>query len=114
MAKVDSDLVVRDKERKALQRPLRTVNAMLLNEFLKERKKVEEQEASITELKSAMINQEATITQQQKDFRSAIAQQEKRMKALTEQLKEQAVQMQKIDAQIQIRKRSRKTVLNAQ
>ena len=45
---------------------------------------------------------------------SAIAQQQKRMKALTEQLKEQAAQMQKIDAQIQIHKPSPKTVLNTQ
>ena len=33
------------------------VNAMLLNEFLKEHRKVQEQEATITELKSTVAHQ---------------------------------------------------------
>jgi hypothetical protein len=37
------------------------VNTMLLNEFLKEHRKVEQQEATITQLKS-------TVAQQQTDF----------------------------------------------
>jgi len=43
---------------------------MLLNEFLKEHRKVEEQEATITQLKS-------TVAQQQKNFQAAIAQQQR-------------------------------------
>jgi hypothetical protein len=53
------------------------VNAMLLNEFLKEHKKVEEQQATITQLK--------------KDFGATIAQ-------LTTRLDEQAAQIQKVSA----------------
>jgi trimeric autotransporter adhesin len=114
VAQVNPDLVVRDKNGELLTVRYEAVNAMLLNEFLKEHKKVENQQARITELTSAMVSQEATIAQQQKDFRSAIAQQEERIKALTAHLKEQAVQIQKVEAQIQIRKPSRKTVLNTQ
>jgi septal ring factor EnvC (AmiA/AmiB activator) len=87
---------------------------MLLNELLKEHKRVETQQASIAQLKFTVARQEATISEQQNDFRSAIAQQEKRMTALTAQLKEQAAQIQKISAQIQISRPAPKTVLNNQ
>jgi len=62
------------------------VNAMLLNEFLKEHKRVEAQQATITELKST------------------VAQQQKGMEILTTQLKEQATQIQKVSAQIEMSK----------
>jgi hypothetical protein len=52
--KVNPDLVVRDKERKPYTVCYDQVNAMLLNEFLKEHRKVEEQEKTIVELKSGM------------------------------------------------------------
>ena len=44
------------------------VNAMLLNEFLKEHRKVEEQQATITQLESKVANQELTAAQQQKQI----------------------------------------------
>src|ERR1700730_4417382 len=43
-------------------------NAMLLNEFLKEHRKMQEQEANITQLKSTAAKQEATIAHQQKQI----------------------------------------------
>jgi|SRR5882724_1564106 len=45
--KVNPDLVVRDQEGKAYSVRYDQVNAMLLNEFLKEHRKNEEQEATI-------------------------------------------------------------------
>ena len=45
--KVNPDLVVRDKEGKPYSVRYDQVNAMLLNEFLKEHRKNEEQEATI-------------------------------------------------------------------
>jgi len=54
----------------------------LLNEFLKEHKKVEEQQARIADLNSRVAKQEVTIAQQQKG-----------MEAFTAQLKEQAAQI---------------------
>ena len=44
------------------------VNAMLLNEFLKEHRKVEEQQATITRLESKVANQESTAMRQQKQI----------------------------------------------
>jgi Tfp pilus assembly protein PilN len=41
------------------------VNAMLLNEFLKEHRKVEEQQATITQLKAEL---QATATRQQRQI----------------------------------------------
>ena len=52
------------------------VNAMLLNEFLKEHRKVQEQEQKLQK-------QEATIVRQQKVFESKFAQQQKQIEALT-------------------------------
>jgi septal ring factor EnvC (AmiA/AmiB activator) len=70
------------------------VNAMLLNEFLKEHKKVEEQQASIADLKST------------------VALQQKEMQVLTAQLKEQAAQIQKVSAQLELNKPAPSTVAN--
>ena len=67
------------------------VNAMLLNEFLKEHKKVEEQQATITQLK--------------KDFGATIAQ-------LTTRLDEQAAQIQKVSAQLEASKPASQVVNN--
>jgi septal ring factor EnvC (AmiA/AmiB activator) len=64
------------------------VNAMLLNEFLKEHKKVEEQQATIRRLKWNDTKQEVTISELKKD-----------MGVLTAQLKEQAADIQKVNAQ---------------
>jgi len=69
------------------------VNAMLLNEFLKEHRKVQEQQATITELKS-------TVVQQQKRF----AEEEKQIAAL-------ASDLQKVSAQIEMDKRAPRVVL---
>jgi endosialidase-like protein len=54
VAKVNPALVLPDKEGKPYTVRYDTVNAMLLNEFLKEHRKVEQQEAAITELKSGV------------------------------------------------------------
>jgi hypothetical protein len=98
VAKVNPDLVVRDKEGNPYSVRYDQVNAMLLNEFLKERKKVEDQYATIAQLKSDATKQEvATI-----DLKAMVAQQQKAMEVLTAQLKEQAVQIQRVSAQLAI------------
>jgi hypothetical protein len=60
------------------------VNAMLLNEFLKEHRKVEKQQATIGNLMST------------------VAQQQKSMEAVTARLDQQATQIQKVSAQIEL------------
>src|SRR5207237_1655159 len=49
--KVNPDLVVRDQDGKINSVRYEAVNAMLLNEFLKEHQKVEEQGATIAQMK---------------------------------------------------------------
>jgi uncharacterized coiled-coil protein SlyX len=74
--KVSPDLVTRNDKGETETVRYEAVNAMLLNEFLKEHRKVEEQQATITELKS-------TVAQQQKDFQATAAHQQKQIEALT-------------------------------
>src|SRR6266487_1612303 len=52
--KVNPDLVARDDQGKPYTVRYEAVNAMLLNEFLKEHRKIEEQEATIAQLKKGM------------------------------------------------------------
>jgi hypothetical protein len=85
--KVSADLVVRDKEGKVNAVRYEAVNAMLLNEFLKEHRKVQELEATVAE-------------------------QRKGMDVLTAQLNEQAAQIQKVSAQVEMSKPAPRMVLN--
>ena len=98
---VNPDLVVRDKEGKPYSVRYDQVNAMLLNEVLKEHKKVEAQQTNITQLNSKMASQAAIIAQQQKG-----------MEALTAQLKEQAAQIQKVGEQLEASKSAPQMVNN--
>jgi septal ring factor EnvC (AmiA/AmiB activator) len=94
VAEVNPDLVVRDKNGEIYTVRYDAVNAMLLNEFLKEHKKVEAQQATIAELKS-------TVAQQGADFETATAQQHKQIEALAASVKEQAAQIQGVSVQIE-------------
>jgi len=87
--KVNPDLVVRDKEGKVNTVRYEAVNAMLLNEFLKEHRKVQELEA--------------TVAQQQTSFKSKLSEQHKLIEALTSGL-------QKVTAQIETTKPAPKVV----
>ena len=109
--KVNPDLVVRDKEGKPYTVRYDAVNAMLLNEFLKEHCKVEEQSANITQLESAAVKQEATIAQQRRDFEANTAQQQREIQVLTASLTEQAAQIQKVSAQLELSKTAQEIVL---
>ena len=51
---MNPDLVARDEQGKPYTVRYEAVNAMLLNEFLKEHRTVQEQEATIAQLKSAV------------------------------------------------------------
>jgi len=96
--KVNPQLVVRDKEGKPYSVRYDQVNAMLLNEFLKEHRKNEKQEATISQLQS-------TLTQQQKRFESKLAQQEQQIAALT-------ADIQRLAADIELNKAESRAVAN--
>jgi hypothetical protein len=100
VATVNPDLVARDEEGKIVTVRYQAVNAMLLNEFLKEHKTVQEQGT--------------TIKQQRKEFETAIGQQQKQIEALTVTVKEQAAQIQKVSAEIEVSKAAPQTVVNNQ
>ncbi|PYL29293.1 MAG: hypothetical protein DMF39_07410, partial [Verrucomicrobia bacterium] len=87
VAKVNPNLVARNSQGQPESVHYEMVNAMLLNEFLKEHKKVEELQATV-------------------------AQQQKGMEVLTAQLKEQAAQIQKVSAQIEMSKPAPQVVVN--
>jgi Chaperone of endosialidase len=70
---LNPDLVVRDKEGKPYSVRYDQVNAMLLNEFLKEHKKVEEQQATIAQLKSVLEQQERRFAQQERQIAALAA-----------------------------------------
>ena len=61
VAKADPDLVARDGAGKPYTVRYEAVNAMLLNEFLKEHRKVEDLEETVAELKLALKKQAAQI-----------------------------------------------------
>jgi hypothetical protein len=81
---VNPDLVVRDKEGKPYSVRYDQVNAMLLNEFLKEHREVE---------------------QQRREFEAALDQQQKQIQALTSVV-------QKMSAHLELNKAATQTVLN--
>jgi Chaperone of endosialidase len=71
--KVNPDLVVRDKEGKPYSVRYDQVNAMLLNEFLKEHKTVQEQADTISIVKANSARQEATIARLEKQIEALTA-----------------------------------------
>ena len=87
--KVNPDLIVRDNKGSAYGVRYDQVNAMLLNEFLKEHHTVQEQGAAIAELK-------------------------KKIAALTSTVEEEAAQLQKIRAELGMRKATLRMALNNQ
>jgi uncharacterized coiled-coil protein SlyX len=61
VAKADPDLVVRDDDGEIYTVRYEAVNAMLLNEFLKEHRKVAEQQDTIDQLKATTAQQQTQI-----------------------------------------------------
>ena len=86
VAEVNPDLVVRDDKGEIYTVRYDAVNAMLLNEFLKEHKRVEQQASEIQEQKNA-------ISELKKGMDSVVA-----------QLKEQASQIEGVSAQFELSK----------
>ena len=93
VAKVNPALVLPEKGGKPYTVRYDAVNAMLLNEFLKEHQKVQKLEA--------------TVVQQQENFQTKLAEQQKQIDALTAGL-------QRVSAQLELSKPAPQTVLNNQ
>ena len=80
VAKINPDLVVRDEDGEIYTVRYDAVNAMLLNEFLKEHRRVEEQGATIAQQKKDFASE---VARQQKAFEAKLADQQKQIEALT-------------------------------
>ena len=94
VAKVNPALIAVDKEGKPYSVRYQQIDAMLLNEFLKEHRTVQEQGATITQLKSMVEKQEAANAQQQK------------------QIEALATGLQKVSARLELSKAAPQTVKN--
>ena len=92
---INPELVVRDKEGKPYSVRYDQVNAMLLNEFLKEHRQVEAQEHRIRE-------QESNITRLKNEFETLNGQQQKEIQLLRQQLENQAAQIQRVTENLEM------------
>lgn len=108
VVKVNPDLAARDEDDKPYTVRYEAVSAMLLNEFLKEHRRVEKQEATITGMKSTAARQDATIT----DLKSTVAQQQQEIQNPTAVLKRPAAQIQKVSDQVKARAPAPRVVAN--
>jgi uncharacterized coiled-coil protein SlyX len=103
--KVNPDLVVRGEDGKVMTVRYEAVNAMLLNEFLKEHRKVTEQETKLAQQQSTIAELKATVAKQQDVFPAKIAQQQKQIEAL-------ATTVQKVSDQTALSKSAPQLVAN--
>ena len=91
--KVNPDLVARAADGQIYSVCYDAVNAMLLNEFLKEHRKVEQQKTTITQLK--------------KDFQAKLPEKQKQIKTL-------ASGLEKVNNQLELSKAAPQMVVNNQ
>ncbi len=98
VAEVNPDLVVRNAKGEVDTIRFDSINAMLLNELLKEQRKLQ--------------GMEVIVAQQKKDFEAIIAQRKKQIQSLTANLKEQAEQIQKVRARLEASKSAPQVVNN--
>ena len=91
--RVNPDLVVRDKEGKPYSVRYDQVNAMVLNEFLKEHRTVQELKSTATMQEATIAQLKAIVAQQQKDFQATAAHQQKQIEALTAGLQRVSAQV---------------------
>ena len=92
---VNPDLIVRDKEGKPYTVRYEAVNAMLLNEFLKEHRTVNELKATVTQLKADGTTQQALISDLKKRLETVVA-----------RLEEQDSRIERVSDRLELRQRA--------
>jgi trimeric autotransporter adhesin len=97
VAEVNPDLVAHNAQGQPESVHYEMVNAMLLNEFLREHQTVQK-------LQCALAKQEAAIAQQAKDFQSKLAEQQKEMETVVARLKEHDLKIQRVNDQLELSK----------
>ena len=101
VAEVNPDLVLRDKNGEIYTVRYEAVNAMLLNEFLKEHRKVEQQSGLLENQARQIREQETTIAELKKEMETVVI-----------RLKQQDSKIQKVNAQIEMKKIAPRVVAN--
>jgi hypothetical protein len=104
VAEVDWSLVVLDKEGKPFSVRYDKVNAMLLNEFLKEHRRIESQERQIHEQQTRIVELMSTVARDEKSFHSSLAKQEERIETL-------ASNLQRVSSQVEMGQAASRVVL---
>ena len=97
IAKANPDLVLRDENSETYTVRDDAVNAMLLNEFLKEHRNAQELRATVTK-------QEQTIAQQKNDFEARVARQQEEINTLAASINDQGATIQKVSAELAVQK----------
>jgi hypothetical protein len=100
VAEINPDLITRDEKGQPQTVRYEAVNAMLLNEFLKEHRRVQKLEME--------------IAKQREEFRAATQEHEKEIKALTAVVREQASEIEKVSPQLEVRNPVLQTALKNQ
>lgn len=98
VAKVNPDLVINDENGNPATLRFLSIQGMMLNEFLKEHRKVEQQQATIAELK--------------KELQAVSARQQAAIEMMTAQLNEQATQIRKVTARIEVKRSATNLAVN--
>jgi hypothetical protein len=106
VANVNPDLVTRNGRGEIYSVRYEAVNAMLLNEFLKEHKAFLEEKRKVQEQQAAITQLRLTVARQQKDFEATMAQ-------LAKRANEQASQIQKVSAQFEATRQVPQVVSNS-
>jgi hypothetical protein len=101
VAEVNPDLVVRDDKGEIYTVRYDAVNAMLLNEFLKEHRKVEQQSSLLENQACKIQEQEATIAALKKEMETVVV-----------RLKDQDSKIQQVKTQIEMGKSAPQIVVN--
>ena len=105
VAEVSPDLVVPDKKGKPRSVRYEQIDAMLLNEFLKEHRKVQELQSSATRQEATITQLKSALAQQQKDFQATAARQQEQIEAL-------GAGLQRVSDQLELKKSGLLTVVN--
>jgi hypothetical protein len=91
VAEVNPELVIRDQKGEIYTVRYDAVNAMLLNEFLKEHRKVEEQDHKLQEQDRSIRQQDTSVEELREEIRR-----------LTETVKVEASEIRKVTARLQM------------
>jgi len=86
VSKVNSDLITRDTEGKPLTVSYDAINAMLLNEFIKEHRTVQELKSIVAKQEASIAQLTATVARQQQDFAARLKLQDQKIQKVSDRI----------------------------